>query len=238
MRPSGPELVDAFTRACMEQGVDVIDLGLASSDLLYFAAGSLDAPGAMFTASHNPAQYNGIKLCLAGARPVDMTAGEIKPVADDGARRTRPGAGADAPGRRTEREPARPSSSSTSCRSSTSTSLRPLRIVADTANGMGGLVVPAVFERLADDRARGDVRRARRHVPEPPGRPVAAGQPDATCGPGSSPVAFDIGLAFDGDADRVFVVDETGTGLSGSTTTALLAAAILRATRVRRSSTT
>ena len=75
MRPSGPELVDAFARGAMEQGVDVVDLGLVSTDLLYFAAGTLDAPGAVFTASHNPAQYNGVKFCLSGARPVGLDSG-------------------------------------------------------------------------------------------------------------------------------------------------------------------
>ena len=70
MRPSGPELADAFARGLMEHGIDVIDIGLASTDMLYFAAGRLDAPGAIFTASHNPAQYNGAKLCLSGARPI------------------------------------------------------------------------------------------------------------------------------------------------------------------------
>src|SRR3954470_4203584 len=85
MRPSAPELVDAFAAGVMEQGVDVVHLGLASTDLLYFAAGRLDAPGAMFTASHNPAQYNGIKLCLSGARPVGADTGlaEIKATAQD-----------------------------------------------------------------------------------------------------------------------------------------------------------
>ena len=73
MRPSGPELVDAFIRGVLEQGVDVVDLGLASTDLVYFAAGTLDAPGAMFTASHNPAQYNGVKFCLSGARVAGQT---------------------------------------------------------------------------------------------------------------------------------------------------------------------
>ena len=83
MRPSGPELVDAFTRGVLAQGVDVVDLGLASSDLLYFATGKLDRPGVIFTASHNPAQYNGIKLCLGGARPVGADSGfaEIKATA-------------------------------------------------------------------------------------------------------------------------------------------------------------
>src|SRR5215207_2241693 len=75
MRPSGPELVDAFSRGLMEMGVDVVDLGLVSTDLMYYAAGTLDAPGAVFTASHNPAQYNGVKLCLSGARPVGQDTG-------------------------------------------------------------------------------------------------------------------------------------------------------------------
>src|SRR6187431_1616761 len=85
MRPSGPKLLDAFSRGLLEQGLDVIDLGLASTDLMYFGAGSLDAPGAMFTASHNPAGYNGIKLCLAGARPVGVDTGlaEVQRVAQD-----------------------------------------------------------------------------------------------------------------------------------------------------------
>ena len=97
MRRAGPELVDAFARGVMEQGVDVVDLGLASTDLVYFAAGSLDAPGAMFTASHNPAQYNGIKLCLAGARPVGI---DTRPRRDQGARRPRARRRPDRAGRR------------------------------------------------------------------------------------------------------------------------------------------
>jgi phosphomannomutase len=78
MRPSGPELVDAFARGAMEMGVDVVDLGLVSTDLMYYAAGTLDAPGAVFTASHNPAQYNGVKLCLSGARPVGQDTGLLQ----------------------------------------------------------------------------------------------------------------------------------------------------------------
>ena len=77
MRPSGPALVDAFTRGLIEQGVDVVDIGLASTDLMYYAAGVLDMPGAMFTASHNPAGYNGVKLCLAGARPIGVDTGLV-----------------------------------------------------------------------------------------------------------------------------------------------------------------
>ncbi len=85
MRPSGPKLLAAFSDGLLEHGLDVIDLGLASTDLMYFGAGSLDAPGAMFTASHNPAGYNGIKLCLAGARPVGVDTGlaEVQRVAQD-----------------------------------------------------------------------------------------------------------------------------------------------------------
>ncbi len=85
MRPSGPDLVEAFQRGLTEQGVDVINLGLASTDLLYFASGVLDAPGAMFTASHNPAQYNGIKCCLSGARSIGIDNGlrEMKTIAQD-----------------------------------------------------------------------------------------------------------------------------------------------------------
>ena len=137
MRPTGPELVAAFAQGLMEQGVDVIDIGLASTDLLYFAAGKLDAPGAMFTASHNHAQYNGIKLCLSGARPVGVDTGlaEVKDIAKKILDGHVPVKAARA-GRTTERDllsafvdhvvsfidPA---------------SIRPMRVVADTANGMG-----------------------------------------------------------------------------------------------------
>src|SRR5881296_2434490 len=89
MRPSGVELSAAFADGVRSQGVDVVDLGMASTDLIYYAAGKLDAPGAMFTASHNPAQYNGIKLCLAGAKPVGEETGlvEIKAMASAGVER-------------------------------------------------------------------------------------------------------------------------------------------------------
>src|SRR4051812_21275967 len=86
MRPSGVELVAAFAEGVLDQGVDVVDLGLASTDLLYFASGTLGAPGAMFTASHNPARYNGVKLCLAGAKPVGQDTGlaDVKAMAEAG----------------------------------------------------------------------------------------------------------------------------------------------------------
>lgn len=227
MRPSGPELVAAFARGLMESGVDVIDIGLASTDLLYFASGKLDAPGAMFTASHNPAQYNGVKLCLAGAKPVGVDTGldTVRAVAQD-VLEGRYQMSADRVGRSTEREFLSafvdhvvgfvdPSE------------MRPMRVVADTANGMGGLVVPAVFERLP--RLELEVMYAELDgtFPNHPADPLQpANQRDLQARVVAG--GFDIGLAFDGDADRVFVVDELGRGLSGSTTTAILAAAMLR----------
>jgi phosphomannomutase len=227
MRNSGPELVEAFARGVMEQGVDVVDLGLASTDLVYFAAGTLDAPGAIFTASHNPAQYNGVKFCLGGARPVGQDTGldEIKATAAD----VLAGRG--------------PSPSATPGSASTRnmleafvehvlsfidvSALRPLRVVADTANGMGGLVVPAVFSRIPQVTLEVMYGELDGTFPNHPADPLQpANQRDLQARVVSG--GFDIGLAFDGDADRVFVVDEMGRGLSGSTTTAMLAAAVLR----------
>ncbi len=227
MRKSGEELVVAFARGVMEHGVDVVDLGLASTDLLYYASGLLDSPGAMFTASHNPAQYNGLKLCLSAARPVGIDSGlaEIR----DMAATMLDGHG----------PPPAQSSGSYSQRDVMSNfvdhvlsfvdvaSIRPLRIVADTANGMGGLVVPAVFDRLPMidlEVMYGELDGTFPNHPADPLQPANQRDLRARVTTGS----FDLGLAFDGDADRVFMVDELGNGLSGSTTTALLAATVLR----------
>jgi phosphomannomutase len=227
MRPSGPELADAFANGAQSQGVDVVDLGLASTDLLYFAAGSLDAPGAMFTASHNPAEYNGIKLCLGGARPVGADTGldYIKQVAQQVLDGKGPAPAARS-GKRSKRdllaafcdhvvsfiEPWR---------------LARLRVVADTANGMGGLVVPAVFERFPTVELEVMYGELDGTFPNHPADPLQpANQRDLRARVVAG--GFDVGLAFDGDADRVFVVDERGEGLSGSTTTAILATAMLR----------
>jgi phosphomannomutase len=220
-------LVEAFIRGVLEQGVDVIDLGLASTDLVYFAAGTLGAPGAMFTASHNPAQYNGVKFCLSGARAVGQGTGleEIKAVAASVLAAHGPPAAA------------RPGSATTRNLLSAfvdhvisfidPTTMRPLRVVADTANGMGGLVVPAVFERLPQITLEVMYGELDGTFPNHPADPLQpANQRDLQARVVSG--GFDVGLAFDGDADRVFVVDEAGRGLSGSTTTALLAAAVLR----------
>jgi phosphomannomutase len=227
MRPSGPALVDAFTRGVLEQGVDVVDIGLASTDLMYYAAGVLDVPGAMFTASHNPAGYNGIKLCLAGARPIGVDTGlaDVQRVAQDvlDGRVPRP---ALTSGRRTERDLLGDFADHVVSFVDTG-EIGSMKVVADVANGMGGLVVPAVFERLDGVELEVMYPELDGTFPNHPADPL---QPANQRELRARVVAggFDLGLAFDGDADRVFVVDETGNGLSGSTTTAILAAATLR----------
>ena len=227
MRPSGPELVDAFIDGATSQGVDVIDLGLASTDLVYYAAGTLEAPGAMFTASHNPAQYNGVKFCLAGAKAVGQDTGldEIKYTAQAVLRGQGPALAATA-GRRSARNLLADFADHVISFIDVA-SLRPMRVVADTANGMGGLVVPAVFERIPQIELEVMYGELDGTFPNHPADPL---QPENQRDLRARVVSggFDIGLAFDGDADRVFVVDELGHGLSGSTTTAILAAAMLR----------
>jgi phosphomannomutase len=222
MRPSGVELAGAFAEGVVSQGLDVVDLGLASTDLLYFAAGSLDAPGAMFTASHNPAQYNGVKFCLSGARPVGEETG-LSAIRDMAASGVAQGASR---GSITVDE-SQLAKFAAHVRSFVDVaSLRSLKVVADTANGMGGLVVPAVFEALPVDLEvmYGELDGTFPNHPADPIQP--ANQKDLQAR--VLEVGADVGLAFDGDADRVFLVDERGVGLSGSTTTAILADALLR----------
>jgi phosphomannomutase len=223
MRPSGPELVAAFSAGVNAQGVDVVDLGLASSDLVYFASGSRHLPGAIFTASHNPAEYNGVKFCLAGAKPVSLS--EIKAIADKVLDGRGPLAAA-TPGGVTSAD-LLPDFVEHVVSFVDGAALRHRRVVADTANGMGGLVVPAVFERLGVfdlEVMYGELDGTFPNHPADPLQPANQTDLRARVVAGG----FDVGLAFDGDADRVFVVDETGTGLSGSTTTAILSVANLR----------
>jgi phosphomannomutase len=226
MRPTGPALVAAFTDGVRSQGVDVVDIGLASSDLVYFAAGHLDRPGAIFTASHNPAEYNGVKFCLAGARPVAVDGlAAIKAVAAavlDG----RGPAGA-ARGGTLRNDDLLPAFVDHVLSFVDPAGIRPMRVVADTANGMGGLVVPAVLSRLPVTQLEvmyGELDGTFPNHPADPLQPANQRDLQARVRTGG----FDVGLAFDGDADRVFVVDELGAGLSGSTTTAILATALLR----------
>ena len=221
MRPSGVELTEAFTEGVLDQGVDVVDLGLASTDYLYFAAGNLDAPGAMFTASHNPAKYNGIKLCLSGARPVGQDTGlaEIKESASKGGP---PSTGER--GTRTEQD-LLPAFGNHVRGFFGPGPIRPLKLVADCANGMGGLIAPMVFGELSFE--------IEYLYPELdgtfPNHPADPINPDniVDLQKRVTETGADLGLAFDGDADRVFLVDDRGVGVSGSTLTALVAAALL-----------
>jgi phosphomannomutase len=220
MRPSGVELAEAFSDGVRSQGVDVLDVGLASTDLLYFASGSRGAPGAMFTASHNPAQYNGIKFCLAGARPLGLDSGlaEVRDMARDGVAATATRGG------RSETDLL--GAFADHVRSFVDTSVfKPLKVVADTANGMGGLVVPAVFDVLPFDLEI-MYEELDGRFPNHPADPLQPENQRDLCARVRE-VGADIGFAFDGDADRVFVVDEQGIGISGSATTALVAAGVL-----------
>ena len=227
-RPSGVELAAAFAEGVQRQGLDVVDLGLGSTDLLYYASGSRDAPGAVLTASHNPAQYNGIKLCLRGAKPVGNDTGlaDIKAMASAGVApaNTEPGSlrSLDVLGDFAAHvrsfidvdalDPERRGGA-------------PLRVVADTANGIGGLVVPAVFEGLPVelDLLYGELDGTFPNHPADPIQPE--NQEDLR--QRVLETGADVGLAFDGDADRVFLVDEQAVLVSGSTTTAMVAAGML-----------
>ena len=228
MRVTGESLADSFSRGVISRGVNVVNLGLASTDLVYFAAGSLDAPGAMFTASHNPAEYNGIKFCLSGARPVGIDTGLA--AIRDAAKEVLAGRGpADvaAVGTIAERDMLDDFADHVVSFIDVD-SLIPMKVVADTANGMGGLIVPVVFDRLPMMQLEVMYPELDGSFPNHPADPIQpANQRDLQARVVSG--GFDIGLAFDGDADRVFVVDEQGRGVSGSTTTAILAAAVLRA---------
>ena len=227
MRVTGESLVAAFSDGAMTRGVNIVDLGLASTDLVYFAAGVLDAPGAMFTASHNPAEYNGIKFCLSGARPVGIDTGlaTIRDTAKTILGGSRPVVAADR-GKRTQRDMLDEFADHVVSFIDVA-SLSPMKVVADTANGMGGLIVPVVFERLPMMQLEVMYPELDGTFPNHPADPIQpANQRDLQARVVSG--GFDIGLAFDGDADRVFVVDEKGRGLSGSSTTAILAAGVLR----------
>ncbi|HEX4868755.1 MAG TPA: phosphomannomutase/phosphoglucomutase [Acidimicrobiales bacterium] len=221
MRTSGIELAQALSDGVRAQGLDVVDLGLASTDLVYFASGSLDAAAVMLTASHNPAQYNGMKMCLPGARPIGADSGlqDIKTMAAAGV------PDAEGPAGTYEQRDVLDAFAA-HVRSFVDTSvLRPLKVVADTANGMGGLVVPAVFEGLPFDLEiiYGELDGSFPNHPADPIQPENLRDLQARV----LEVGADVGLAFDGDADRVFLVDETGQPLSGSLTTAIVAAGVL-----------
>ncbi|MFC7844108.1 phosphomannomutase/phosphoglucomutase [Streptomyces sp. NPDC057382] len=221
MRPSSPGLSRAFARGAAAQGADVTEIGLCSTDQLYYASGALDLPGAMFTASHNPAQYNGIKMCRAGAAPVGQDTGlaEIRALVERWSASGAPQAAA-----RTGTVGARDTLSDYAAHLLSLvdlTSIRPLKVVVDAGNGMGGHTVPEVLAGLpltlvpmyfeldgtfpnheANPLDPANLVDLQKRVREE---------------------GADLGLAFDGDADRCFVVDERGEPVSPSAVTALVA---------------
>ncbi|MFE0518906.1 phosphomannomutase/phosphoglucomutase [Streptomyces sp. NPDC058954] len=222
MRPSSPGLSRAFARGAAGQGADVTEIGLCSTDQLYYASGALNLPGAMFTASHNPAQYNGIKLCRAGAAPVGQDTGlsEIRELAERWMDSGAPQAAAE-PGTITGRDTL--SDYAAHLRSLVDlTSVRPLKVVVDAGNGMGGHTVPTVFDGLPLTvvpmyfELDGTFPNHEAN-PLDPANLVDLQQRVRAEG-------ADLGLAFDGDADRCFVIDEHGDPVSPSAITALVAA--------------
>ncbi len=218
MRPSGPELVAAFAQGVMSQGCDVIQIGLCSTDGLYFASGHLGLPGAMFTASHNPAQYNGIKLCKQGAAPVGQETGlrQIKEMIESGWTSSYQGPA----GSETKQDLVSEYASFLN-KLVDLKNIRPLKVVIDTGNGMGGYTVPQVLKNLPLEITEMYFE-LDGTFPNHEANPI---EPENLKDLQKKviEVGADIGLAFDGDADRCFVVDEKGGIVSPSTLTALIA---------------
>jgi phosphomannomutase len=219
MRDSSPSLAAAFASGVTGQGLDVVRIGLASTDQLYFASGLLDCPGAMFTASHNPAAYNGIKMCRAGAKPVGAETG-LTTISDDLI------AGIPAyqgpTGTVADRDVLADYGEFLRSLVDTST-LRPLRVAVDAGNGMAGHTAPAVLDAINSITLLPLYFELDGTFPNHEANPLdPANLTDLQKYVGA--VGADIGLAFDGDADRCFVVDERGRPVSPSTVTALVAA--------------
>jgi phosphomannomutase len=218
MRESSVPLSRAFAEGVISRGVDVVEAGLGSTDLLYFAAGSLDMPGAMFTASHNPAQYNGIKMCRAGAAPIGQESGlaQIREWAEKDSYDREP----DRVGTVTSRDVLHEYAAHLRSLVDLST-IRPLEVVVDAGNGMGGHTVPVVLDGLPlkVEPLYFDLDGSfPNHEANPLDPANLVDLQEAVRRHGA-----DIGLAFDGDADRVFVVDERGEPVSPSAITALVA---------------
>ena len=217
MRPSSPELAEAFSAGATSQGMDVVRIGLASTDMLYFASGKLGVPGAMFTASHNPAQYNGIKLCLSNARPIGKESGllTIEKFVREGSPIALRNVGVEKHRDMLE-EYVDHLLTLVDIKN-----IRPLKVIVDAGNGMAGHTAPAIFARLncevipmyfeldgsfpnheanpLDETTLTDLKKAMKDH------------------------NADLGLAFDGDADRCFLVDERGVAVNPSALTALIA---------------
>ncbi|HET7074593.1 MAG TPA: phosphomannomutase/phosphoglucomutase, partial [Mycobacterium sp.] len=219
MRDSSPILAAAFATGVTGQGLDVVRIGLSSTDQLYFASGLLDCPGAMFTASHNPAAYNGIKLCRAGAKPVGADTG-LSVISDDVIAGVAKYEGQ--PGTIADRDLL--DDYGKFLRSLVDTSgLRPLRVAVDAGNGMAGHTAPAVLGAIGSITLLPLYFELDGSFPNHEANPLdPANLVDLQKFVGD--VGADIGLAFDGDADRCFVVDERGRPVSPSTVTSLVAA--------------
>ncbi|MBJ8338416.1 phosphomannomutase/phosphoglucomutase [Antrihabitans sp. YC3-6] len=218
MRDSSPELAAAFAAGVEAQGVDVVHIGLASTDQLYFASGHLDCPGAMFTASHNPAKYNGIKLCRAGAKPVGQATGlaTIAQEVIDGVPTY------DGPAGSSTTQDVLEDYAQFLRKLVDLSALRPLTVAVDAGNGMGGHTVPSVLGPLPLTieplffELDGNFPNHEANPLDPKNLVDLQSHVRET--------GADIGLAFDGDADRCFVVDERGEPVSPSAVTALVAA--------------
>ena len=217
MRPSSPELASAFSAGVTSQGLDVIRIGLASTDMLYFASGKLNLPGAMFTASHNPAAYNGIKLCLSGARPIGKESGlvTIENFVKEGTAMAMRNIGV-------EKSQNLLDEYVDHLLSLVDVSnIRPLKIVIDAGNGMGGYTAPAVFKRLNAEVIEMYFE-LDGTFPNHEANPIdPANLVDLQ--KAVKKHKADIGLAFDGDADRCFLVDEKGDLVNPSALTSLIA---------------
>jgi phosphomannomutase len=219
MRPSSPDLAGAFADGATSAGADVTMIGLASTDQLYFASGHLGLPGAMFTASHNPAQYNGIKMCRAYAQPVGLESGlaEIRDLVVKGT-----AVASNRSGSISSHDVLQAYAAHLLALAPVSG--RKLKVVVDAGNGMAGHTAPAVFDRLADRVELVPMYfELDGTFPNHEANPIdAANLVDLQQRVLAEKA--DIGLAFDGDADRCFLVDERGRGVSPSTLTALIAA--------------
>jgi len=222
MRPSSPELASAFSAGVTSQGLDVIRIGLASTDMLYFASGSLNLPGAMFTASHNPAAYNGIKLCLSGARPIGKESGlvTIENFVTQGMPMAMRNVGVEK-----DREMLEEYVDHLLTLVDLS-EIRPLKIVIDAGNGMGGYTAPAVFKRLNAEVVEMYFE-LDGTFPNHEANPIEPSNL-VDLQKAVKKQGADIGLAFDGDADRCFLVDENGDLVNPSALTALIASRELK----------
>ena len=218
MRPSSPGLAEAFSAGAISNGMDVMRIGLASTDMLYFASGKLNLPGAMFTASHNPAEYNGIKLCKSGARPVGKESGLalIERYVSDGNPISLRSTGIESHRNMVDEYV-------THLLTLVDVSdIRPLKIVIDAGNGMAGYTAPFVFQRLQAEVIEMYFE-LDGTFPNHEANPIdPANLRDLQKAVRKNKA--DIGLAFDGDADRCFLVDENGEIVNPSTLTALISA--------------